>query len=65
MSSLIILLVFYLLALMDSDHSSYGLGPKERKSFYDNALVTTHGCSVMVFISHVDMTFSWMILPLF
>jgi hypothetical protein len=26
-----------------------------------NALVTTHVCSVMVFISSVDVTFSWLI----
>jgi hypothetical protein len=38
------------------DHRSYGLGPKERKEvLYHNALVTTHACSIMVFISSIDM----------
>jgi hypothetical protein len=47
------------------NHCSYGLDTKERKRFYINALVTTHICSIMVFVSHVDMTFSLMVLPLF
>jgi hypothetical protein len=47
------------------DHCSYGLGSKERKRFYVNALFMTHVFSVMVIVSNVDMTFSWMILPLF
>jgi hypothetical protein len=43
------------------DHCSYDLGPKERKRFYVNALVVTYVCFIMVFVSHVDMTFSWMV----
>jgi hypothetical protein len=43
------------------DHRSYGLGSKERKRFHVDALVTTHVCFIMVFVSHVDMTFSWMV----
>jgi hypothetical protein len=58
MSSLIILLVFSFYGL---DHCSYGLGSKERKRFHVNALVATHTCFIMVFISHVGMTFSWMV----
>jgi hypothetical protein len=46
------------------DHGSYGLGPKERDILCHNALLMTHVCSVMVFVSHVDVTFSWMVLPL-
>jgi hypothetical protein len=46
------------------DHCSYGLGPKKIKRFYVDALVVTHGCTVMVFGSHVVLTFSWMVLPL-
>jgi hypothetical protein len=26
-----------------------------------NALVTTHVCSIMVFVSSVDVTFSWLV----
>jgi hypothetical protein len=43
------------------DHGSYGLGPKERDVLCNIALFTTHACSVMVFVSYVDMTFSWMV----
>jgi hypothetical protein len=47
------------------DHCSYGLGSKERKRFYVDALVVTHVCLVMVFVSRIVMSFSWMVLPLF
>jgi hypothetical protein len=57
MSSLVILLVLF----YGLDYYSYGLGSKERKRFHVDALVATHVCFVMVFVSHVDMTFSWMI----
>jgi hypothetical protein len=32
--------------------------------FYIDALVVTHVYFIMVFVSHVDMTFSSMVLPL-
>jgi hypothetical protein len=47
------------------DHFSYGRRPKGRKRFYVEALVATHVCSIMVIVSSIDMTFSWMVLPLF
>jgi hypothetical protein len=43
------------------DHYSYGPGSKERKKFHANALVATHVCFVMMFVSHVDITFSCMV----
>jgi hypothetical protein len=65
MSSLIIQRVFspcsYIL-----DHRSYGLGPKEKKEVLGHdALVTAQVCSIMVFVSSIDVTFIWMFLPLF
>jgi hypothetical protein len=72
MSSLIILFVFYFLALMDSIIVHMVLAQKREWSWLKrenevlcNALITTHVYSIMVFISYVDMTFSWMVLPLF
>jgi hypothetical protein len=47
------------------DHCSYGLSSKERKRFHVDAWVVTHVCFVMVFISHVNITFSWMVQPMF
>jgi hypothetical protein len=37
---------------------------KRDKEVLCHALVTTHVCSVMVFVSLVDMIFSWIVLPL-
>jgi hypothetical protein len=37
---------------------------KREIGVFVNALVMTHVFLIMVFISHVDMTFSWMTLPL-
>jgi hypothetical protein len=34
---------------------------RQKEVLCHNALVTTHVCSVTVFVSHVDMTFSWMV----
>jgi hypothetical protein len=53
--------LFCLPCSYEFDHCSYGLGPNKRKRFYVNALVTTHVCFIMVFVSHVDMIFSWMV----
>jgi hypothetical protein len=60
MSSLIIHLVFYFPVLMDLIMVHVVLVQK-REKFYVDALVATHVCFIMVFVSHVDMTFSWMV----
>jgi hypothetical protein len=61
MSSLIILLVSYFPALIDLIIVHMVLVQKRERGLCHNALVTTHDCSVMVLVSHVDMTFSWMV----
>jgi hypothetical protein len=58
MSSLIIHLVFYLSALMYLIIVHMVLVQKEKEVLYHNALVTTHVCSIMVFIFRVVVTFS-------
>jgi hypothetical protein len=40
------------------DHCSYGLDPKRERWFVSSALVTTHVCSIVVFISCIDTIFS-------
>jgi hypothetical protein len=53
---------YFLLPCSDGlDYCSYGLGPKEKEVLSHSALVTTHICSIMVFVSHIVMTFSWMV----
>jgi hypothetical protein len=58
------LFTFFLPCSYGLDHCSYGLGPKESMRFYVNALVMTHVCSVMLFVSHIVIVFSLMVLPL-
>jgi hypothetical protein len=65
MSSLIIHHIFYFPALMDLIMVHMVLVKKRDRGLCHNALVTTYVCSVMVFVSLVDMIFSWMVLPLF
>jgi hypothetical protein len=43
------------------DHLSYGLGSKERKRLHVDALVEHMFASSWCLLSHVDMTFSWMV----
>jgi hypothetical protein len=54
MSSLIIHLVLYLTALMDLILVHMVLAQKGKEVLCHNALVTTHVCFIMVFISHID-----------
>jgi hypothetical protein len=64
MSSLIIHLVFYLSTLMYLIICHMVLVHREKEFLCHNTLVMTHVCSIMVFVSLVVLTFSWMVLPL-
>jgi hypothetical protein len=64
MSSLSTHLAFYHPALMDLIIAHMVLVQKRERGVFVNALVTTHVFFVMVFVSLVDIIFSWMVLPL-
>jgi hypothetical protein len=60
-SSLIIHLVIYLVALLYLIIAHMVLVKRGKEVLCHNALVTTHFCYVMVFIFSVDVTFSWLV----
>jgi len=49
------------LPLMDFITIHMVLVQKRKEVLCHNALVTTHVCFIMVFVPHIDMTFSWMV----